>query len=392
MSAPRPDPDFRPDPGRSIFVTGPIDESTIDRITPEIVRLLGSDAPITVYIDSPGGSTYYAENLNRSLRMIQQDGRGSNRIITAGLNMAASAASDLLIAGDYAIVQPHTVVLCHGVRQASDGSSVTHEAATNLARSLAMSNEQYALQTASSAISRFIFRVVVLRSEFPAIREAESERAVQSSDASCFITALNGRISNHLLALLRQALINRLGTELIDLVAAKQYAAIEEKPKTKLEFEAMLLKCIIDREVEEEAEDEEASFRARGLSEIQAKFEVLVNSHGQNHQAQIDRLVATWGESFLDQTQREQLAQTSEEERPKSLRDMVEPTIQSLWFFFVAVCRLLQENDNYLSAEEAYWMGLVDEIAGRNDLPSPRLFVEYASLSDNEEPTPETNP
>jgi ATP-dependent protease ClpP protease subunit len=373
-------------------VTGPIDESTIDRITPEIVRLLGSDAPITVYIDSPGGSTYYAENLNRSLRMIQQDGRGSNRIITAGLNMAASAASDLLIAGDYAIVQPHTVVLCHGVRQASDGSSVTHEAATNLARSLAMSNEQYALQTASSAISRFIFRVVVLRSEFPAIREAESERAVQSSDASCFITALNGRISNHLLALLRQALINRLGTELIDLVAAKQYAAIEEKPKTKLEFEAMLLKCIIDREVEEEAEDEEASFRARGLSEIQAKFEVLVNSHGQNHQAQIDRLVATWGESFLDQTQREQLAQTSEEERPKSLRDMVEPTIQSLWFFFVAVCRLLQENDNYLSAEEAYWMGLVDEIAGRNDLPSPRLFVEYASLSDNEEPTPETNP
>lgn len=30
-----------------------------------------------------------------------------------------------------------------------------------------------------------------------------------------------------------------------------------------------------------------------------------------------------------------------------------------------------------MSADEAYWLGLIDEVIGRTDLPCPRMIVEY---------------
>ena len=58
---------FRENPHRAVYILGGIDLQQVYRVTPDILRLRGeSSDPITVYIDSFGGETFFAENI-RSL-------------------------------------------------------------------------------------------------------------------------------------------------------------------------------------------------------------------------------------------------------------------------------------------------------------------------------------
>jgi hypothetical protein len=45
--------------------------------------------------------------------------------------------------------------------------------------------------------------------------------------------------------------------------------------------------------------------------------------------------------------------------------------------FFIALCHALQEDDNELTALDAYWFGLVDEVWGNTSLFASRWFEEY---------------
>jgi len=87
------DPDYRPNPERCIYLSGEINQEKLDRLTPEILRLSStSHAPITLYIDSPGGSTYSANILYRLLKARDQDSE-SSKLITVCTGVAASAAA-----------------------------------------------------------------------------------------------------------------------------------------------------------------------------------------------------------------------------------------------------------------------------------------------------------
>ena len=68
-----PNPAFRPNSNRAIYVQGVIDQQMVNRLTPEIISLHHkSRDPITVYIDSPGGSISHKETLlNCSVRQIK---------------------------------------------------------------------------------------------------------------------------------------------------------------------------------------------------------------------------------------------------------------------------------------------------------------------------------
>jgi hypothetical protein len=44
--------------------------------------------------------------------------------------------------------------------------------------------------------------------------------------------------------------------------------------------------------------------------------------------------------------------------------------------FFVALCHALQEGENELTAIDAYWLGLVDEVVGEN-LWTIRIMEEF---------------
>jgi ATP-dependent protease ClpP protease subunit len=62
-----PSKDFRENPLRAVHLLGRIDQQQVYRVTPDVLRLRGEGAdPITVYIDSAGGETLFAEDI-RSL-------------------------------------------------------------------------------------------------------------------------------------------------------------------------------------------------------------------------------------------------------------------------------------------------------------------------------------
>jgi ATP-dependent protease ClpP protease subunit len=112
----KPSKEFRPNPQRAIYIQGRIDQSLIDRLTPQITNLLYLDRdPITVYIDSNGGSTAASELILRQLRATNQDMADPCRLITVVTSTAASAAADLLTSGDYAIAYPGSSIFYHGL-------------------------------------------------------------------------------------------------------------------------------------------------------------------------------------------------------------------------------------------------------------------------------------
>ena len=88
---------------RSLFLTGKITQEAAYALSPRIKELrAASGDPITLYIDSPGGSSAVAEGIRFLIKAPDQDGRRC-RLITVVIGTAASAAADLLALGDYAI-------------------------------------------------------------------------------------------------------------------------------------------------------------------------------------------------------------------------------------------------------------------------------------------------
>ena len=95
---------------RRIFITGVIDNETANNFIAEIIYLTTeSDAPITVYINSPGGEVM-------SGLMIYDAICGADApIVTVCTGMAASMAAILLAAGQHGrrYIMPHSKVLIH---------------------------------------------------------------------------------------------------------------------------------------------------------------------------------------------------------------------------------------------------------------------------------------
>ena len=50
--------------------------------------------------------------------------------------------------------------------------------------------------------------------------------------------------------------------------------------------------------------------------------------------------------------------------------------LQPLSSFFAALCHALQQGENELTAEDAYWLGLIDEVVGKDELLCLRHFEE----------------
>jgi hypothetical protein len=71
-------------------------------------------------------------------------------------------------------------------------------------------------------------------------------------------------------------------------------------------------------------------------------------------------------------------------ERDTWLMPRVSPELNSLWYFVVSLWRNLQEDENALSPEDAYWLAAIDEIQG-STYPCNRLAVERIEAQDKKE-------
>ena len=379
-----PDKDFRLNPQRAIYVTGVIDDALVSRLTPQILKLQSIDrSPISVYIDSPGGSVSSMETIFRLLNLTDQDSSGPCNIITAVTTRAASAAADLLSSGDYALAFPDSSILYHGLRR-FEKNPLTFETTSMLANALRLSNDYYAMALARKIEDRFSFRYVTVRNDFDEFRKDKS--APTMSDLDCFVEIISSKLSIDARKVWAKAK-ERYGRyqALIDSVIKRTKKNFETQ--TLAEIEAGDLKAIIAFELRKNKKNPQWSFRNEGLGRMADDFFLLNEYVTTYSHERLQRWCASFGKWTLPPKEAEEIeAIADEKERSDKLIEKVRPILQPIWSFFVALCHALQEGENELTAIDAYWLGLVDEVIGESNLWTTRdLFeVQPDPISDTE--------
>jgi ATP-dependent protease ClpP protease subunit len=363
-------PDFRENPARCIYINGEINQSLIDRLTPQINNLrLAESAPITVYIDSVGGETPTADVLLGLLKTPNQDGEIC-RIITVATGMAASAAADLLARGDYAIAYPHSQIHHHGVRSLPS-QLVTTEYATNLASFLKSRNEYFALDLAERSLPRFFFRYFNVKSEFAQIRQMYG--LPDMADVECMAEVMKWRLPRHR-ALPEEALRKHQRLNALTGFYTKRLQTTKKKFKRPADREAFLLNCLVEYELKQNKE-ETWQFSAGGLAEMQEDFTLLSDYESGQHMQNLETQVTRWGWSVLTEEQNKVYAALKGGDADKWLIENTREHFRTLWHFLVSICRALQEGEHRLTATESYWFGLIDEVSG-SSLPCLRRLFE----------------
>lgn len=373
-----PSKDFRENPSRAVYILGQIDQQQVYQATPNIIRLRAeSSDPITVYIDSFGGETLFAEDIRSLLYAPSQDSQVC-RIITVATNVAASAAADLLALGDYAIAYKNSFIIYHGTRQTSQGA-LTTEKAESLAKSLKQTNEQFALRLARRAFQRCVFNYNNLAGQFEDVRkELAGDDKVPKSDLECFAYLLYRQLSQGARDLPHKAFaLQRSIAELNDYIFNERSFKVEGETKpAKVQVE--VFKLILDYELKRER-DYQWVLSGGGLFEVERDFNLFIDYFLGEYRQHLGALIPELGDLFLDDKELAEwksLGERSAKEKAEWLQAKVESKMHPLWYFVVSLFRLLQQGEFMLTTRDAYWLGIVDEVIGATDLPCPRLLLE----------------
>lgn len=358
--------EYRPNPSRALYLNGEINQALVDRLTPDIIRLrTASQEPIAVYIDSPGGDIRSAEVIRNLIRSSSQDGQPI-RLLTVVTGWAASAAADLLALGDYSMAFPHARILYHGSRRMGS-FELTVERASVLARSLHQTNEFFADRLGRTLFPRFLLRVSLLDEgrSLPAYVKAADVND-RHPDVCPIVDALKQRLSPPIGCLVVQA--QQLQTS-IQHMDAEVLASVRKKSLTigTPEFEQALFEAILKFKAKQHKKDKWL-LSDGGLLEVMSDFDLLHDFHFGPHMRTLNAWVGDFGPLFLTDEQRghfNQLQKTAAREAQAAyLQKHAARKIRMLWFFIVSFCRNLQRADYEFLPQDAYWMGLVNEIIG----------------------------
>lgn len=302
------------------------------------------------------------------------------RIITVATTKASSSAADLLSSGDYAIAYPGANILYHGVRTSLD-RPITVESASFLAESLKLGNDRYAMALANRSSFRFVFLYASLSNQFQPYR-GRSKSAAGLTDMKCFVELIREQLSPNARSVLEQAeqrndRYESLLDHIFKLVRRSKRAS---SPRRRAEMEYFILRGILDFELSSH-KNESWTFKEGGLSELHDNFLLSQEFFSNYGSEQLRRLCARWADFFLTAADLKELEKQPPEGREQKRMEKLKAIIRPIWIFFVALCHALQEGENELTATDALWLGLIDEVFGTKGLPCPRLSAERETRS-----------
>jgi ATP-dependent protease ClpP protease subunit len=366
---PTPNKDYREDPKRAVYISGTIDQSLVDRLSPTINQLrLESTDPITAYVDSPGGSIMLADTIRYHLQAPNPEGKRC-KLITVVTSRASSAAADFVALGDYSIAYPYADLVYHGSRTPPD-SSLTTESATRVARNLQLANEEAATTLARRNFPRFVFRLSQIKSEF-------AQYLIQPS-LMPLAKALQGRLSASTAflvaeAMKKQATITDLGKSVQHHISRFKDGGLNLSPAR---WESEMFKAILKYKMNSHKNDRWLLSEG-GLQEATEDFGLLHDFYFGAQRQELKKWNRTYGEMVLSDQEKTDFGNFAGNiaERDQWLTDKSAPKLLPIWYLMVSICRLLQGDDYYLPARQAYWLGLIDEVPG-SDLPCLRTAAE----------------
>ena len=376
-------PYYRLNPSRAVYISGTINADLLSRVTPQILKLQTANRdPITVYIDSGGGNVRVMEKLLRALKLSDQDSSEPCHIITAVTNRAASAAADLLSSGDYAIAYPHTAILYHGIRT-QENDPLTVESTSILSNILRRSNDIYAVQLARKIDDRFSYRFLIARNGFQEIRDKAADQ--QMSDLECFIDFIDGKLSTEAKKVWRRTKERHARyRDLFDTVLKRVKGNFAKM--SMAQAEGIAIKAIVEFECKANKGDANWSFRGGGMERLNEDFFLFNEYLSDLGGGRTKRWSTDFGKMLLPADAVDELDGIADEkERNQKLAEKAGPILEPLASFFAALCHALQEGENELTATDAYWLGLIDEVVGEDHLLCLRHFEENPPKNEEEE-------
>jgi ATP-dependent protease ClpP protease subunit len=318
--------------------------------------------PITVYIDSEGGSIHYADRLVDLLRAPGQDGEAPCRLIAVATALAASAAANLLSSADYAIAYPETNILYHGTRQNSN-SPLTVQRASDLAASLKSTNDQFASRMARRCSGRLVLRFVTLR---------ETAATDPVSTYTNGLTDLPKKLTSDGSKVLRRA---RQQIEAYETLVGEIRRLNFSDCKRLAEFERDVLIKLVKYEVDQSS-GIDWSFEKGGLTKLVQNFLLFSQYLDLQFDEELGEMCRRWAPFFLSDSDMASISGKPEGEREDFRLKLVRAHVEPIWLLLVAICRTLQDDDFWLTARDAYWLGLIDEVYGATDLETLRGILE----------------
>lgn len=378
----KPDPDFRPNPLRSVFLNEEISHETVCRLTLDILKfrqntsnqeqnLFGNPSdPITLYIDSNGGGIRDLENLLQILKTNDQDGN-SPRLISVVTGKAASAAAFLLSQSDYAIAYPNSTIHFHGIRYPRLGD-VTMESASNYADYLKQQKLKYGMILADPFFKRLVFRYICSKK--------------QGHNVENPVGHLIQHICNKVTKSARDV-ITDANSKFTEVQNVSEFVFSESVMKEDfIETEMTILNRIVEFERKRQPNfqlDEDGLYK---ISDLYLLFrDYYLGEHNSHFKKFIVKRHAI---HFLNDSEKATFKELSSEikspinseESQKKLDDFLEPIITNkirpFWYFTLSLCRRLQESENSLTSRDSYWLGAVDEVMGDPDLHNLRMLYE----------------
>lgn len=372
----QPDPNFRANPERGVYITEQLTPALVSKISSRILDLrLDKSTPITVFINSPGGDIRVLDILDGLLRSRDADGRTA-RIITVAIGDANSAAATLLTLGDYAIAYRHSRMHFHGTRLPVV-EELTAEAASDSAGWLRGHNRAIAMKLSKKVMERLVFHYVGLRHEFASAQKRLKQRAL--NPIACFSDCLKRRVSPAGDILLNGSIRHMGRLDQISLTLDK--AGLKDSD-SRVVTEAKVLRALLNFEIREHRNDD-WRLDEFGMQDLWADYFLLRDYIFGEHVKHLDSAVERYGPSFLSAEQFTEFS-TKQQADSKAARTWLKPLIESdvreFWYFTVCLCRLMQQGENTLSSADAYWLGVVDEVVG-TDMIGTRHLLEQAALA-----------
>jgi len=141
------------------------------------------------------------------------------------------------------------------------------------------------------------------------------------------------------------------------------------------EVEADVLRLILEYELEKN-KGRNWSLTSGGLAKAVGDF-VMFNDFGfGSHRRFLQKFVSKRWRNFVSEEERQILEEEFRKNDQKLLAQM-ESRMEPLWHFVYSLCKRLQQSENPLTATDAYWLGIVDEVLGTR-FPCVRELVENA--------------
>jgi hypothetical protein len=149
--------------------------------------------------------------------------------------------------------------------------------------------------------------------------------------------------------------------------------------------QANMIKAIVELEVEANKENKGWTFSRGGINQVVTDFFLLEEFLGNSNSDRLKEWCTSFGKMTLSAQQRSEVdAITNESEKLAKIDELARSILQPIWIFFVGLCHALQEGENELTATDAFWMGLVDEVIGE-DFFTVRDLNEFEEDDSDEE-------